>query len=122
MLVVQTRHAKAHAQIFDPDGDRSIGNWFDSRDRRTSHTALGFPPEEKVESIGKKVGPIRERGMSHLILTTNDLAPLQLQPTRLANVVLGFSVRFVMDRLPSEEQLMMGLEPRSAKYGNVGDH
>jgi hypothetical protein len=46
--------------------------------------------------------------MSHLILTTNDLAPLQLQATRLANVVLGFSVRFVMDRLPSEEQLMMG--------------
>jgi len=60
--------------------------------------------------------------MSHLILTTNDLAPLQLQPTRLANLALGFSLRFVVNRLPSEEQLIMGLERRSAKHCNVGDH
>ncbi|MCP3477303.1 hypothetical protein NLM33_44910 [Bradyrhizobium sp. CCGUVB1N3] len=60
--------------------------------------------------------------MSHLILTTNDLAPLQLRPTPLANIVLGFSLRFVLDRLPSEEQLVIGLEPRSAKHCNVGDH
>lgn len=60
--------------------------------------------------------------MSHLILTTNDLAPLQLQPTRLANIVLGFSLRFVRDRLPSEEQLIMRLERRPAKHCDVGDH
>ncbi len=60
--------------------------------------------------------------MSHLILTTNDLAPIQLQPTHLANLALGFSPRFVCDQLPSEEQLVMGLERRSAKHCNVADH
>jgi hypothetical protein len=60
--------------------------------------------------------------MSHLILATNDLAPLQLQPTRLANLVLGFSLRFVLDRLPSGEQLLVGLERRSAKHRDIGDH
>lgn len=38
------------------------------------------------------------------------------------NLALGFSLRFVMDRLPSEEQLVMGLEQRSAKHCNIGDH
>jgi hypothetical protein len=60
--------------------------------------------------------------VSHLILTTNDLAPRSLRDAGVANIVLGFCLRFVCDRLPSEEQLLMGLEPRSAKHCNVGDH
>src|SRR5215510_7332822 len=31
-------------------------------------------------------------------------------------------MHFVRGQLPSEEQLLMGLEPRSAKHRNPGDH
>lgn len=60
--------------------------------------------------------------MSHLILTTNDRAENTLRQSRLANVVLGFYPRFVWRKLPSEQQLLMGLERRSAKHCNPGDH
>lgn len=60
--------------------------------------------------------------MSHLILTSNDRAEDTLRHTRLANVVLGFYPRFVWTKLPSEERLLMGLERRSAKHSNPGDH
>jgi len=60
--------------------------------------------------------------VSHLILTTNDRAESTLRQTRLANVVLGFYPRFVWTKLPSEERLLMGLERRSAKHCNPGDH
>lgn len=60
--------------------------------------------------------------MAHLILTTNDLAANTLRRADLANIVLGFGLRFVAGRLPSEGQLVMGLEPRSAKHRNDGDH
>jgi len=57
-----------------------------------------------------------------LILTTNDRAESTLRQTRLANVVLGFYPRFVWTKLPSEEQLLKGLEHRSEKHCNPGDH
>ncbi|WP_027527838.1 hypothetical protein [Bradyrhizobium sp. Ec3.3] len=60
--------------------------------------------------------------MSHLILATNGLAAGTLRQAGMMNVVLGFCLRFVWGRLPSEEQLVMGLEPRSAKHCNIGDH
>jgi len=60
--------------------------------------------------------------MSHLILSTNHLDEDVLRQSRLANVVLGFYPRFVWRKLPSEEQLLMGLERRSAKHCNPGDH
>lgn len=60
--------------------------------------------------------------MSHLILTTNDRAENTLRQSRLANVVLGFYPRFVWRKLPSEERLLVGLERRSAKHCNPGDH
>lgn len=60
--------------------------------------------------------------MSRLILTTNDRAENALRQARLANVVLGFYPRFVWRKLPSEQQLLMGLERRSAKHSNPGDH
>lgn len=60
--------------------------------------------------------------MSHLILTTNDRAADTLRHAGKANVVLGFGLRFVRDQLPSEEKLLMGLERRSAKHCNHGDH
>lgn len=60
--------------------------------------------------------------MSHLILTTNDLAADTLRQAGMTNVVLGFYLRFVRGRLPTNEQLLMGLEPRSAKHSNSGDH
>ena len=60
--------------------------------------------------------------MSHLILATNDLAADTLRKSGAANVVLGFYLRFVRGKLPSGEQLLMGLEPRSAKHSNPGDH
>ena len=60
--------------------------------------------------------------MSHLILTTNDRAESTLRQTGLANVVLGLYPRFVWSRLPSEERLLMGLEHRSTKHCNPGDH
>lgn len=60
--------------------------------------------------------------MSHLILTTNDLAAEALRQSGAANVALGFYLRFVYGKLPSGEQLLMGLEPRSAKHSNPGDH
>jgi len=64
------------------------------------------------------LGPI----VSHLILATNELGADRLRRAGRANVVIGFGLRFVWDRLPSEEQLMIGLEPRSARHCNVGDH
>ncbi|PIT06025.1 hypothetical protein TSA1_12035 [Bradyrhizobium nitroreducens] len=60
--------------------------------------------------------------MSHLILTTNDRAEDALRQSRLANVVLGFSSRFVWRKLPSQEQLSMGLKRRSDRHCNPGDH
>lgn len=60
--------------------------------------------------------------MSHLILATNDLAADTLRRSGVANIALDFSLRFVSGRLPSEEQLLMGLEPRSAKHRAIGDH
>ena len=60
--------------------------------------------------------------MSHLILATSDLGADCLRRAAKANVVIGFGLRFVLGPLPSEEHLMMGLEPRSAKHCNVGDH
>ncbi|GLR90748.1 hypothetical protein [Bradyrhizobium iriomotense] len=60
--------------------------------------------------------------MSHLILTTNDRAADTLREAGMTNVVLGFCLRFVQGRLPSEEQLVVGLERRSAKHCNKGDH
>jgi hypothetical protein len=60
--------------------------------------------------------------MSHLILATNDLAADHLRGAGKANVVIGFNLRFVFGPLPSEEQLVMGLERRSAKHNNKGDH
>ena len=60
--------------------------------------------------------------MSHLILATNHLAENVLGQSGLANLALGFSLRFVSGKLPSEEQLLMGLERRSAKHCNSGDH
>ncbi|MCP3401201.1 hypothetical protein [Bradyrhizobium sp. CCGB20] len=60
--------------------------------------------------------------MSHLILATNDLAANTLRQSGPANVALGFSLRFVSGKLPSEEQLSMGLERRSAGHCNPGDH
>ncbi|MGY3234428.1 hypothetical protein ACVWZ4_005052 [Bradyrhizobium sp. USDA 4472] len=60
--------------------------------------------------------------MSHLILATNDPAEDVLRGSGLANLTLGFYLRFVWRKLPSEEQLLMGLERRSAKHCNPGDH
>ncbi|MCS3729986.1 hypothetical protein [Bradyrhizobium betae] len=60
--------------------------------------------------------------MSHLILATNDRAENTLGQTRLANVVLALCPRFVWAKLPSENQLLMGLERRSANHRNPGNH
>lgn len=60
--------------------------------------------------------------MSHLILATNDRAEDVLRQSGLANVALGFCPRFVWRKLPSDEQLLMGLERRSEKHRNSGDH
>lgn len=60
--------------------------------------------------------------MSHLILTTNNHAAAVLRQTRLANVVLELCPRFVWTKLPSEGRLLMGLEHRSAKHRNPGNH
>ncbi len=60
--------------------------------------------------------------MSHLILTTNDHAEEVLRQSCRANVALGFYPRFVGRKLPSDERLLMGLERRSAKHCNPGDH
>lgn len=57
-----------------------------------------------------------------MILTTNDRAENTLRQSRLANVVLGFYPRFVWRKLPSEQQLLVGLERRSEKHCNPGDH
>ncbi|WP_407188962.1 hypothetical protein [Bradyrhizobium centrosematis] len=60
--------------------------------------------------------------MSHLILATNDRAEVTLRQSGLANVALGFYPRFVWRKLPSEEGLLRGLERRSEKHRNPGDH
>jgi hypothetical protein len=60
--------------------------------------------------------------MSHLILTTNDLAAHQLRPTSLANDVVGFDLRLVTGILPSEAELATLVEPRSAKHDSEGKH
>lgn len=60
--------------------------------------------------------------VSHLILATNDGAEGVLRQSGLANVALGFYPRFVCRELPSNEQLLMGLERRSEKHRNSGDH
>lgn len=60
--------------------------------------------------------------MSHLILTTNDRAAAVLGRSGVSNIALSFSLRFVFGQLPSEERPRMGLEPRSAKHCNRGDH
>ncbi|WP_426614983.1 hypothetical protein [Bradyrhizobium sp. McL0616] len=60
--------------------------------------------------------------MSHLILTTNDLSAYRLQPTLLANEVVGFDLRLVPGMLPSEAELAILLEPRSTKHDGDGKH
>lgn len=60
--------------------------------------------------------------MSHLILTTNDRAAHTLRQSHIANVAVGFFPRFVWGKLASGEQLLMGLERRSEKHVNPGDH
>lgn len=60
--------------------------------------------------------------MSHLILTTDDLAAHHLRPTRLASEVVGFELRLVMGRLPAEEELIALLEPRSTMHDSEGKH
>ncbi|UWU90415.1 hypothetical protein [Bradyrhizobium sp. CB1015] len=60
--------------------------------------------------------------MSHLILATNYEAAAVLGGSNLGNIALSFSPRFVRGQLPSEEELAMGLEPRSAKHSRRGDH
>ncbi|RXH34712.1 hypothetical protein [Bradyrhizobium zhanjiangense] len=60
--------------------------------------------------------------MSHLILATNDRAEDTLRQSDVANVALGFYPRFVWRKLPSDERLLMGLERRSEKHCNPGDH
>jgi hypothetical protein len=60
--------------------------------------------------------------VSHLILTTNDRAAATLRQSLIANVAVGFFPRFVWGKLASGEQLLMGLERRSAKHSNPGDH
>nr|WP_249797780.1 hypothetical protein [Bradyrhizobium sp. 199] len=57
-----------------------------------------------------------------MILATNHGAAAVLGRSNLANIALGFSVRFVWGRLPSEEELAIALEPRSAKHSRTGDH
>jgi hypothetical protein len=57
-----------------------------------------------------------------LILATNHLAADTLRHSKLANAALGFCTRFVWRKLPSTEQLLIGLERRSAKHCNPGDH
>ncbi|WP_247984603.1 hypothetical protein [Bradyrhizobium sp. 186] len=60
--------------------------------------------------------------MSHLILTTNDLSAYRLQPTRLANQVVGFDLRLVPGMLPPEAELTTLVAPRSAKHDADGKH
>ncbi|MGX1165164.1 hypothetical protein AB7M16_001430 [Bradyrhizobium sp. USDA 372] len=60
--------------------------------------------------------------MSHLILATNDRAEDTLRRSGVANVALGFYPRFVWRKLPSDERLLRGLERRSEKHCNPGDH
>lgn len=60
--------------------------------------------------------------MSHLILTTNDLAGFRLRKAELASIVIGLRPRFVGGQLPSEPALATLLEPRSAKHDVYGSH
>ena len=60
--------------------------------------------------------------MSHLILTTDDLAARHLRSTSLASEVVGFDLRFVLGKLPSDGELATFLEPRSAKHDREGKH
>jgi hypothetical protein len=60
--------------------------------------------------------------VSHLILATNDRAADTLRQSLIGNVAVGFFPRFVRGKLASGEQLLMGLERRSAKHSNPGDH
>jgi hypothetical protein len=57
-----------------------------------------------------------------LILATNDRAAETLRQSLIANVAVGFFPRFVRGKLASGEQLLMGLERRSTKHSNPGDH
>jgi hypothetical protein len=57
-----------------------------------------------------------------LILTTDDLAAHHLRPTGLASEVVGFDLRLVMGKLPSDGELATLLEPRSAKHDREGQH
>nr|WP_249794615.1 hypothetical protein [Bradyrhizobium sp. Oc8] len=57
-----------------------------------------------------------------MILATNDRAEDTLRQSGLANIALGFYPRFVWTKLPSKERLLVGLERRSAKHCNSGDH
>lgn len=60
--------------------------------------------------------------MSHLILTTDDLAAHHLRPTRLASDVVGFDLRLVVGKLPTDAELATLLEPRSSKHDSEGKH
>jgi hypothetical protein len=57
-----------------------------------------------------------------LILATNDRAADTLRQSLIANVAVGLFPRFVRGKLASGEQLLMGLERRSAKHSNPGNH
>ncbi|WP_298870680.1 hypothetical protein [uncultured Bradyrhizobium sp.] len=60
--------------------------------------------------------------MSHLILTTDDLAARELRPTFRANEAVGFDLRLVAGKLPSNAELAALLEPRSSKHDREGKH
>lgn len=60
--------------------------------------------------------------MSHLILTTDDLAAHHLRPTGLASEVVGFDLRLTKGTLPTEDELATLLEPRSTKHDREGKH
>jgi hypothetical protein len=61
------------------------------------------------------VFPGSEFAVSHLILTTNELAADRLRRTDLANVVISFDQRFVYGKLPSQDELAILLGPRWAR-------
>src|SRR6202035_2508240 len=60
--------------------------------------------------------------MTHLILTTDDIAAGSLRAAGIADIVLPFRIRFVWGALPSDTELATLLEPRSRKRGSAGSH
>jgi hypothetical protein len=60
--------------------------------------------------------------MSHLILTTSEIAAYHLRRADLANVVIGFRQRFVHGKLPSQDELATLLGPRLGRREISGRH